>query len=309
MEPTCNLIIDSCCDLPRELVDRPGITLLSFPYRFGEAEYRDDLFLTTTAGDFYGRMRKDEHPSTAQMPLASLVDICTTVLQSGVPTVYLSFSSALSGNLDSLLNIYDHLKPDYPDAEFYIVDTKLASIAEGLLVLGAIAQRDKGLSARELAAWAEEARYFVNEQFMVDDLESLHRGGRLSGAVAFVGSKLDVKPMLDITVDGALSLTGLARGRKKGLKRLAAYFEEHRGTEGLDPLVIIGSADAPKDAARLRDEILHIDDSVIIVETSIGPVIGSHVGPGMVAITFWGVDARESLSTSDRIARKVTGEA
>ena len=217
---TCNLIVDSCCDLPRELIDLPGVELVRFPYRLRDGEHFDDMFVTTSAHDFYEGMRKGEHPTTAQMPLAMLVELFTRVMASGEPTVFLSFSSALSGNYASLEQLRDNLAPDYPQAQLYLVDTKLASIAEGLFVLEAIRQRDKGLSAPELAAWAQEARYFVDEQFMVDDLEALRRGGRISAAVAFVGGKLDVKPLLDINSDGGLTLTGVARGRKKGIKQI-----------------------------------------------------------------------------------------
>ena len=102
----------------------------------------------------------------------------------------------------------------------YRVDTKLASVAEALLVYEAIRERESGLTAAELAAWASEARYFVNALFMVDDLESLRRGGRIPDSVAYAGAKLDVKPLLTIGTDGKLSLKGVARGRKKAIEQL-----------------------------------------------------------------------------------------
>ena len=197
---------------------------------------------------------------------------------------------------------------EHEGAELYVVDTKLASIAEGLLVYEAIRQRARGLSARELVEWAEEARYFVNDQFMVEDLESLKRGGRIPASVAFAGAKLDVKPMLDISIDGRLSLTGVARGRKKGIRQLAEFYRKHAVEQGVGGQVVIGSSDCPKDVERLKAELYKVDESILFLETSIGPVIGSHVGPGMIAIAFMGMDVREDLSVSDRIAKKVRGK-
>ncbi len=301
----CNVIVDSCCDLPASVVDVPGVEVIKFPYLLDGEEHFDDMYTTMTAHDYYESLRKGAQPSTAQIPIAVLLDAFTRAIESGVPTVYLSFTSGLSGSFNTALMLRDELVKEHPEAELYVIDTKLASIAEGLLVYEAIRQRSRGLTAAELVDWVEEARYFVNEQFMVDDLESLKRGGRIPASVAFAGSKLDVKPMLDISLDGRLSLTGVARGRKKGLRQLAEYFRKHRVETGRSTQVVIGSADCPKDVERLKEELYKVDESVLFLETSIGPVIGSHVGPGMIAIAFMGIDSREDLSVSDRIAKKV----
>ena len=191
--------------------------------------------------------------------------------------------------------------------ELHIVDTKLASVAEALLVYEAIRQRESGLTAAELAAWASEARYFVNALFMVDDLESLRRGGRIPDSVAYAGAKLDVKPLLTIGTDGKLSLKGVARGRKKAIKQLVEYYFERRDESGFSQCVVTGHADCPKDMERLHDAVTKQDESVLFMDSAIGPVIGSHVGPDMLAIVFWGKDRREDLSVADRIARKVKG--
>ena len=301
----CNVIVDSCCDLPASVVDVPGVEVIKFPYLLDGEEHFDDMYTTMTAHDYYESLRKGAQPSTAQIPIAVLLDTFTRAIESGVPTVYLSFTSGLSGSFNTALMLRDELVKEHPEAELYVIDTKLASIAEGLLVYEAIRQRSRGLTAAELVDWVEEARYFVNEQFMVDDLESLKRGGRIPASVAFAGSKLDVKPMLDISLDGRLSLTGVARGRKKGLRQLAEDFRKHRVETGRSTQVVIGSADCPKDVERLKEELYKVDESVLFLETSIGPVIGSHVGPGMIAIAFMGIDSREDLSVSDRIAKKV----
>lgn len=307
-EVKCNVIIDSCCDLPPQVVDVPGVEVLGFPYLVGDEQRIDDMFQSLKVHEFYERMRKGADVSTAQIPIPTLTDAFTRALQSGVPTVYLGFASALSGTFGTVCMIRDQLAEQYPEGELYVVDTHLASIAEGLLVFEAIRQRARGLEARELVEWVNEARFYVNEQFTLDELEWLRKGGRVPSSVAFAGSKLDVKPMMDISLDGRLSLSGVARGRKKAIRQLAEYYKRRTLEVGCGTHVVIGSADCPKDVERLKSELYKVDETVLFLETSIGPVIGSHVGPGMLAIAFMGKDARDDLSVSDRIAKKVRGE-
>ncbi|MBQ9043739.1 MAG: DegV family protein [Eggerthellaceae bacterium] len=301
----CNVIIDSCCDLPRAVIDIPGVELLQFPFMLDGEEHFDDMFESLPAREFYNRMRKGAEVSTAQIPMPVITDAFQRAIESGVPTVYLGFTSGLSGNFNTAQMVRDQLVAENPGAELYVVDTHLASIAEGLLVYEAVRQRAKGLTAKELAAWAEEARFFVNELFTLDELEWLRKGGRIPASVAFAGAKLDVKPMLDISMDGKLSLSGVARGRKKGIRQLAEFYKRNAAELGCGSSIVIGSSDCPKDVERLKDELVKIDDTVLFFETSIGPVIGSHVGPGMLAISFMGKDTREDLSVSDRIAKRV----
>ena len=116
-----------------------------------------------------------------------------------------------------------------------------------------------------------------------------------------------MKPLLGITADGKLAVTGVARGRKKGIKALYEYYLKRRSSDAPGQNVVIGNADCPKDAERLMNLLSKEDDSLMFLETNIGPVIGSHVGPGMIAIVFWGQDARNDISMADRIANKVRG--
>ncbi|MBQ9069194.1 MAG: DegV family protein [Eggerthellaceae bacterium] len=303
----CNLIVDSCCDLPFSMVDVSGVELIEFPFVHDGEEKQDDLYRSLTPKEFYDAMRNKKKPSptTAQVPANILEAAFRRACESGVPTVYLCFSSALSGSYDTALIVRDQVLSDYPDAELYVVDTMLASIAEGLLVLGAIDQRESGLSALEMVSWAEEARWFVNAQFMVDDLEALHRGGRVPTGIATAGAKLDVKPLLGFDLSGALSFSGVTRGRKKGIRSLAEFFRRKNDSAQIGQRIIIAHADAPGDANRLYEDLLKTEDGVLFTGSYIGPVIGSHVGPGMVAVAFWGPDRREDLGVADRIARRV----
>ena len=122
------------------------------------------------------------------------------------------------------------------------------------------------------------------------------------------GAALDVKPLLVIAEDGTLSLVGVARGRKKGIKQLAEYYKKNVDDAGQAHVAIVGHADCPKDAARLKEALEKEAPGLLCLVCNIGPVIGSHVGADMLAVVFWGHDKRENLSVADRIARKVKGE-
>lgn len=306
--PNCHLIVDSCSDLPFELVDREGITLLKFPYIQDGETHDDDLFQSVSAKDFYEGMRKGKEPSTAQLSVPLLQDTFRAAAEAGVPTVYLSFSSGLSGSYDVAMLVRDQILEEYPDFELHVVDTKLASVAEGFLVFEAISLWEKGATAEELAAWTEEAHNYMGCEFMVEDLDALKRGGRIPSSVAVAGAALDVKPLLTIDLEGKLQLTGVARGRKKAMRHLAEHYEKNVNTDGRTRYVMLGNADCPKDMERLKGMIQKNDPDALVIESSIGPVIGSHTGPGMLAVVFWGDDKRENLSVADRIAKRIKGD-
>lgn len=309
MEAKCNLILDSCCDLPYQILDRPGVEVLRFPYIQEGVEYIDDMYSESTPKQFFAMMRdkKSAYPSTAQIPLPDIEGAFRRALESGVPTVYLGFSSGLSGTFETCRMLAENLSAEYPQGELHVVDTLLASVAEGLLVYEALNQREKGLTATEMVEWVKEARFFVNAQFMVDDLSALERGGRIPGNVAKAGAMLDVKPMLGFDLEGKLALTGVVRGRKKGIKQLISFYSKNHDTNHPVHQVITANADCPRDADKLCDGLKKDDESVFVLQSSVGPVIGSHVGPDMLAVVFWGHDRRNEISVADRIARKVKG--
>lgn len=307
MSIACSLVIDSCCDLPFAAVNREGVYLLSFPYIQADTEHLDDFYQSTTPKEFYGSMRgkTGSFPSTSQVPAHALQQVFTQALAAGLPVVYLSFSSGLSGSYDLACMVRDTILQENPDAELHIVDTKLASIAEGLLVLGAIEQQEAGLTAEQMVEWAEEARWYVNAQFMIDNLDALQAGGRIPASMALAGTKLDVKPLMGFDLNGRLTMVGATRGRKKGMKSLVEYFTKRHDNTAPSHRVIIGSADCNHDAEKLRDSIAKESPNALFLETNIGPVIGSHVGPDMLACVFWGPDRRDEVGVAERIARKV----
>ena len=308
MSTKCTLILDSCCDLPYDLLQKEGIYLVNFPYIDSKGEHLDDMYQSITASEFYDGMRNGEEPTTAQVSMPAIKEAYQWAREQGKPCVYLCFSSALSGTYDTAAMLLETEKQEHPDMELHLVDTKLASLAEGFLVYEAIRLWEGGMTAQELADWALEARFFVDAQFMLEDLEALRRGGRISPTIAFAGSKLDVKPLLVLDAEGNLGLAGVVRGRKKGIKALVEYYRKRADRSSKWPNVVMTAhSDCPKDAERLHELLVQENESATILDGQIGPVIGSHVGPGMIAVVFWGSDKRKETSVADRIAQKVRG--
>lgn len=290
--PKCNLIVDSCSDIPFELIDKPGITLLQFTHFFGDTEYHDDLFQSSSAKTFYDRMRNGETPTTAQLTIPLLVDTFTKVAESGIPTVYLAFSSGLSKSYEVTEMAAEQVREQYPDMELYLVDSLTCAAGLSLLIDEAIRQWESGLSAKELADWAMEARWHVNTYLTVDSLEWLSRGGRMPSGVAFVGSKLNLKPILYIDADGKLEVKTAVRGRKKSLLKILSLFDERRDDSHPNKTIICQGGDCRETVDAMLEEAGKRDPEATLIGGDIGPTIGTHIGPGALTFAFWGKDRR-----------------
>ena len=308
----CHIIVDSCADFAPEVARALGVEVISFPFVIGGEEHEDDLWQSMTPHEFYERMRKGEHATTSAVTPGHYLEVFERAAASGVPTVYLSFTRGLSSSVDAARSAAQMVLDAHPGFELYVIDNLCPSAAAELLAIEAVRQVGNGLTAKELVEWAKEARYYIQGYFTLDSFDALARGGRIPPAAAQVGGKLDIKPELSYDLNGALTLRGMCRGRKKALRAILADFKANylAPEPGDSPLPIgIVSSDAEKDAHWLADQIRREPGcaDLPIIFSSVSPVIGAHVGPGMVACVFWGKDRRESLSFADRIARKVRG--
>ncbi len=281
------IIIDSCSDLPLEYVNRHNIPVVNFTYHFKGKEYADDLGQTISYKDFYDAIRKGEMPTTSQVNVQTYVNIFKKYVLEGKPIIYLCFSSSLSGSYNSSLIARDMITQEFPEADITIIDTKSASLGEGLLVYYAIDMFEKGASKEEIINWVEENKLKLHHWFTVEDLGHLKRGGRLSGTAAFVGSILDIKPVLNVDAEGRLIPRIKVKGRKKALRTLFEKMEENI-TNPEEQVVAISHGDSPEDADYLAGLIRSRFRVKDIIINSIGPVIGSHSGPGTVAVFFLG---------------------
>jgi DegV family protein with EDD domain len=308
---TCTIIADSPADFDPAVAERLGIRVIPFCYVTPEGEFADDLWKSRDPHEFYEFMRKnpDVRITTAAVTPGRYMEIFEEEIASGLPILYLGFTGGLSSSIESARQAADAIMASHPEAKIYVLDNICPSIAAELLVLEVVRQASEGLTAEELYNWAKDARYFVQGYFTLESLHWLGLGGRIPPTAANVGGKLDIKPELSYDRTGALTLRGVCRGRKKALRSILTDFKENYGHDRALPIAI-ASADADKDADWLESQIRREKgcEDVVVLRSSISPVIGSHVGPGMVAVAFWGKDRREKLSLTDRIARKVRGK-
>ncbi|GAB4287423.1 MAG: DegV family protein [Coriobacteriia bacterium] len=286
MEPRFSLVVDSCCDLPSDTIHDLGVEVLHFPYTLKGEEHIDDFGGSLPHGEFYDAMRAGEQPTTAQIPMHAFVDVFERAAAEGRSLVYLGFSSQLSGTFDVAHLARADVLSRHPDADIRVIDTLAASAAEGVLVYEAARRWRDGATADELEAWIAEQRPRLHGYFIIDDLETLRRGGRLSGTAAAAGALLDVKPLLTITTDGRLELKRNFRGRVKATRALVDLFEQHRDGQG--GTVAIAHGDCAEDAGRLAAMLAEKTGVSVDLTMDVGPVIGAHTGPGMLALVFWG---------------------
>lgn len=300
------IVVDTCADLTPEIAATLDVDILGFPYMLDGVEHTDDIWTSITPAQFYDQIRSGVRASTSAISLGRYLEFFTQCAEEGTPTVYLCFTSALSSSYDFACQAADQVRAEHPDFELYVVDNALPCACGELLALEAVRQRSAGLTAAQLAEWADQAKTCVHGYFTLDSLDSLAAGGRIPPAAAQLSSKLDIKPSLSFDLAGSLTLTGVNRGRKKALKSLIKAFKENYVHDPTLPITIV-SADAEKDADWVEAAVRKEDgcSDVTIIRGVVGPTIGAHVGPGMVALIFWGRDRAEKVSLTDRIARKV----
>lgn len=281
------LITDSCCELPRAAVDALGIVVVPFSFLLGGEAHLDELGDSMSHAQFYSAMRGGAEPTTSQVPIGSYVEAFRTAAAAGIPGILLSFSSALSGTHEASMVAKASVLADFPDADIRIIDTMCASAAQGLLVLEAGKRCVAGATADELEEWVLANRRQVHGYFTLETLEHLRRGGRISDVAAAAGAMLDVRPVLRIDPLGRLKIDRAVRGRKKSMRALVDIFAQ-KAVGSADRLVAVGHADCAEDAATLVTMLRERARIGEVVTLDVGPVIGTHTGPGMLAVAFFG---------------------
>lgn len=282
------LITDSCCNLTDELIDELDITVLSMTVRNRMKEYTSYVKGEKTDNKkFYTMLRSGDVLVTAALNAETCRDAFEKVLSAGEDLLYVAFSSALSGTCNVAQMMAEELKAKYPERRVVVLDSRCASMGEGLFVYYAGLLRKQGKSLNEVVAWLLEHRGNLCHWFTVEDLHFLKRGGRVSAATAIVGTALGIKPVLHVDDEGRLINMEKARGRKKSLLALVDHMEQ-TVTEPEKQVVFIGHGDCEEDAAFVAQEVRRRMKVKDIVINYIDPVIGAHSGPGTVALFFLG---------------------
>ena len=279
------IITDSGCDFTKEKYAELGLAVAPLMVNFRGESYpdRNDESLK----DLYAGLRAGEVSTTAAVNPEQWTEAMEPVLKSNEDVLVLAFSSGLSTSYQSAEIAAGDLREQYPDRTILVVDSLCASLGQGLLAYYACKKRDEGLDLQELYQWLLNNRLHLCHWFTVDDLMYLKRGGRISAATAIMGTMLSIKPVLHVDDEGHLVNVGKARGRRASIQAMAKKVGEL--AEGYDNSVMfISHGDCPEDAEYLRSLLESQYGVKEVYINYVGAVIGSHSGPGTLALFFMG---------------------
>ncbi len=281
------LVTDTAADLPREYLEKHDIEILSLAYIINGNTYNWENPMDDH--EFYDKMREGSMPTTSQVNIEDAEQKFKKLITECDEILCVAFSSGLSGTYNSIAVAAQNVCEAHPDKKIRVVDSRAASMGEGLMVEWARKMRDEGKSLDEVADFMEADFNHFTHVFTVDDLNHLHRGGRVSKATAIVGTLANIKPVLHVDDEGHLINVGKVRGRKKSLLELVNMMEKKMGDHVADnQTIFISHGDCLEDAQFVADEIkkrFGIEDFMI---NYVGPTIGAHTGPGVVALFFYG---------------------
>lgn len=282
------IFTDATADFSNSLIEKqPDIQVIPMAVEIGGHSYLYGPGGNLATGDFYALQKAGNYASTSQINPDVYFRCFEPVLCAGKDILYLCFSSGMSGTFQTARLCAEDLQKKYPDRRILCVDTLCASAGEGFLVYEAARRQAEGCTLDELALWVEQNRLKVCHWFTVDVFDHLRHGGRVSAATAVLGTALQIKPLLHVDTEGRLAVVAKPRGRKQAIHaqiaRMEAGWTPERGK-----LVVIGHGDCPEGAQALQKEIHTRFPDAEIALAEIGPIIGAHTGPGMLALIYWG---------------------
>lgn len=279
------ITVNSTVDLPKEWLEERGVPVVPLKYTIDGQTYTDMEGLS--AKEFFDKLREGKMSVTSQVNPEEAADMLEPYLKKGKDVLHLGFSSGLSGTLNSMKIAGEMLQEKYPEAKVIVIDTLCACLGEGLLLYKALQKKAEGMNIDEVAQWVEENKLHICHDVTVDDLNHLHRGGRVSKTTAVLGTLVQIKPIIHMDDNGKLQVIGKERGRKKSLNKIVDMaVEQSKGWD--NDIIMITHGDCVEDAeyvAKLVREKMGIDNILI---NNIGTVIGSHTGPGVVAVFCMG---------------------
>lgn len=279
------IITDSCCDFPSHMYEELGLVMCPLTILFNGQTYEN--FTDDSLKTVYDGLRKGASTSTSAVNPEGWAKIMEPVLAAGDDALVLAFSSGLSTTYQSAVIAANELSEKYPDRKILVVDTLAASLGQGLLVWYACKKKEAGMTLEELHAWVEEYKFKLCHWFTVDDLMYLKRGGRISSATALAGTMLKIKPVLHMDDEGHLINKSKVRGRKAAIDALAAKAGE-LGLPGENDTMFICHGDCLEDAKYLESIVKEKYGVKEVLIGYTGAVIGSHSGPGTLALFFLG---------------------
>ena len=281
------LMTDSTCDLSPEFAEKYDLTVMPMAFLMQDKVYNHYLDCREmTLAIFYNNLKKGILSQTTQISYNSYLNFFETILKEGKDIIYVCFSSGLSGTFNTSRIAARDIIEKYPERKITIIDSKCASVGEGLLMYyTALKYKDDKPEMDELAEYVESLKMNVCHWFVVDDIEHLKRGGRISAVTATFAKALQIKPMLSLDGDGKLVNVGKVRGANNVYDALIKKMQRD-GYDYKNQTVIVAHADNIDGAKELRKRVKSFVKDALILD--IGPIIGTHVGTGMLALAFTG---------------------
>jgi len=273
--------------MPHELAEKWGVTIIPMVFNLDGNEYLNYLdYRQISVKDFYNALRAGKTASTAQATVFNYMEAWSPHLAAGKDVLHFCLGSALSKSYDQSVLAVKEAAEEFPGRKVITIDTKSASMGQAILIKAAVEARDANKSLEEAAATATQMIPNLQHWVMADDLNHLKRGGRVSGASAFVGTMLNVKPILAINAEGKLIPVAKARGRGKVIDYIIERMKENFSPK--DQTLFIAHSDAPDYAEELKAKVIENFGTKDFVINTIGPVIGAHTGPGTLAVLYMG---------------------
>lgn len=282
------LFSDSTLDLPMDCCEKYDIKVIPMCVTVDGQLYRynvDEKEISCI--EFYNKLKQGASCSTSQINYKDFNDSFEPVLKQGKDILYIAFTSGMSSTYNTCKIAINDLKEKYPDRKIIAVDSLSASIGEGVLVLNAAIKRQNGSDIESVAKWVEENRLKSCHWFVVEDLDQLKKGGRISAAAATFGKALGIRPLISVDNNGKLTAVAKIRGQKKVYSELISRLVSD-GKDIAEQTVIIGHANCPDNAKELKKLLKDRRLVKDIIIANIGSVIGAHVGSGMLALAFMG---------------------
>ena len=279
------ITVNSTVDLPKEWLEERHIPVIPLKYTIDGETYKGMEGLSSK--EFFQKLREGKMAVTSQVNPEEAKEALEAFLKEGKDILHLAFSSGLSGTYNSMRITAEELMEEYPERKVIVIDTLCACLGEGLLLYYALKRKGEGKSIEEVAQWAEENKLHVCHNVAIDDLNHLQRGGRVSKTTAILGTMVQVKPIIHMDDKGLLQVIGKERGRKKALNKIVDMaVEQAKGWE--NDIIMITHGDCAEDAEYVAELVRKKMGIENILVNNIGEVIGSHTGPGVVAVFCMG---------------------
>lgn len=280
------IITDSSCDLTQELADELDLRVVPLSVLINDKEYINYLDgREISFADYYTLLRQEMLGKTSAPNVFDFTSAMEDYLKEGMDILYLGFSSALSGTYNAGVVAAEELRAKYPERKIITVDTLCASLGQGMLIYLAVKKKEAGASIEEVAEYVENTKLHLCHWFTVDDLNHLKRGGRVSAVAATFGTILNIKPVMHVDNEGRLIAVDKVRGRKASLNALLKMMEE---TVIDKSVAFISHGDCYEEAKALADKVREEVGIENVKINYVGPVIGTHSGPGTMALFFLG---------------------